>query len=123
MGGRECPYRGARLDPGERCDCHYIDVVVLKADGVVEMMRIRNELSALQELVGGYIEHVDFIPEIGILCDEDGRSKGLPDNVYIPYIAGDVVLIGEPMDGGDEFRSLTNKEVMWLFSMAGKDRK
>ena len=120
---RTCPVCGASLDPGERCDCRDIDVVVLKADGAVEMRRIPNTLEALQELVGGYIEHVEFTPEIGILCNEEGRLEGLPENVYLPHLVGDVVLIGEPQDGGDEFRGLTRKEVMWLFSLAGKEQK
>ena len=63
--------------------------------------------SDLQELVGGYLEHVCFVRGIGILCDEEGLYKGpvvngkptsLPYNFFLPHVGalvGPVLFVGE----------------------------
>ena len=67
---------------------------------------IENTLEALQEYVGGYIETVTLARGICIVCNEEGRIKGLPFccrlGARIEYIdfVGNVLLVGTD---GDEF--------------------
>ena len=112
---RTCDYCGDTLDAGERCTCRDFRVVVARADGSKDIVITDGSLEALQRLVGGYIEHVPMCSDVGLLVNEEGRLKGLPSNPCFPGLVGDVVVIGEPTDGVDEFRSLSEYEAhMWL---------
>lgn len=44
---------------------------------------IENTLQAFQNAVGGYIETVTITGDLVVICDEDGRLKGLPYNCSI----------------------------------------
>ena len=68
---------------------------------------IKNELKEMQELVGGYIETVMFTDNLIIVCNEEGRLIPLPKNMM--GIHGTFFVVGTE---GDEFRSLTDEEVM-----------
>ena len=68
---------------------------------------IKNELKEMQELVGGYIETVMFTDNLIIVCNEEGRLIPLPKNMM--GIHGTFFIVGTE---GDEFRSLTDEEVM-----------
>lgn len=72
-----------------------------------EKINIDNSLSDLRRVVGGYLEHYGFGIGIGMLCDEDGRAKGLPLNFIFDGrdFVGPVLFVGE--EGGD-FVSLTS---------------
>lgn len=72
-------------------------------------------LDQVQRGVGGYVEqvHVPGMPGLVLLCDEDGRAKGLPINPAASAIAGrpivgNVVLAvlvpGDDEDGGLTWR-------------------
>lgn len=74
---------------------------------------IPNELEMLQQLVGGYIECVTIMPELVIICDEEGRLKGKPYNCTIdgmPYV-GTIVAVSV---NGDEFDSIGDDAVKYL---------
>ena len=83
-------------------------------------MVIDGSLKTLQDLVGGYIEHIHVKDKVGILCNEDGKNLGLEPNLLTAYdvIRGPVVFVG---DGGEDFRGLTDEEVddirSWLKPM------
>lgn len=66
---------------------------------------IPNELHALQELVGGYLERIPLYDNMVILCDDDGKMKRLPLNRTVGRIpiVGTFILVGEK---GSEFCSL-----------------
>ena len=111
-----CEKCGARLDPGERCDCSDIRVVHVTVDGVVEVKEIDGSIESLQALVGGYIEHVPGC-SVGALVNEEGIILDLPQNPYFPEVFGDVVLIKEAAYGEDAFGSLTEFEAKKLLEM------
>lgn len=68
---------------------------------------IKNELKEMQELVGGYIETVRFLPDgLTIVCNEEGRLIPLERNILDIY--GTFFIVGVE---GDEFRSLTDNEM------------
>ena len=55
-------------------------LVVIKRPGeepVVEPL-FDNTLEAFQREVGGFIETVTFATDMCLICNEDGRIKGLP---------------------------------------------
>lgn len=63
--------------------------VLIKEPGKVwDVKLIPNELEALQDAVGGYIETYTIDPMRGlvIICDEKGKLKGKPDNLRIDGI-------------------------------------
>ena len=67
---------------------------------------IKDELEEMQELVGGYIETVRFLPDgLTIVCNEEGRLIPLERNILDIY--GTFFIVGV---SGDEFRSLTVAE-------------
>lgn len=57
---------------------------------------IRNELETLQQIVRGYIETVTIAEDMVIICNEEGRLKGLPVNCKVCGVefVGPVVFIG-----------------------------
>lgn len=77
-----------------------------------------NSLHALQEVVGGYIETVTFCEDLVIVCNEDGRLMGLPENVTILGVdfVGPIVAVGMK---GDDFASLKASVVPGVLRMLG----
>lgn len=66
-----------------------------------EVIEIENELSALQNAVGGYIEIVPAFGGAVVVCNEEGRLMGLPYNCHvcgIPFV-GTILITGT--DGED----------------------
>ena len=52
--------------------------VFVKEPGKAPALRsVPNELAALQEVVGGYIETVTVASDLVIICNEEGRLQGL----------------------------------------------
>ena len=118
MRGYVCDRCGATLDAGERCECEIFRVLVLRADGSKAIVVTDGSLRALQDLVGGYIEHVDMCEDAGLLVNEEGRIHGLPPNPFFGgAFLGDVVVIGEPKDGGDDFTPLSEYTANELYKI------
>ena len=63
---------------------------------------IPNTLEALQEKVGGHIETVTIATDCVIICNEEGKVKGLPENCRVCGIdfVGPILFVGV---NGDEF--------------------
>ena len=63
---------------------------------------IENTLEAMQAEVGGYIETVRFTSDCCIICNEEGRLKGLPYNDHILGVdfVGPIFFVGTK---GEEF--------------------
>lgn len=60
------------------------------------LIEVENELHAFQNAVGGYLEAVTFTTDCCILCDEEGRLKGLPYNITILgcHFVGPILIVG-----------------------------
>ena len=65
-------------------------------------LNIPNELHPMQELVGGYIETLTVATDCCVICNEESRILGMPENCNLCGIdfAGPVLLVGVD---GDEF--------------------
>ena len=53
---------------------------------------VRDELKALQTIIGGYIETVRIAVDAVMLVDEDGYVKCLPPNPAAAVLAGQMIL-------------------------------
>lgn len=77
---------------------------------------VPNTLEGLQAIVGGYIEVVRLFEDMAVICDEEGRLKGLPYNCEVCGVdfVGTILFVGTnedefkdiPVDGLDEFKFL-----------------
>lgn len=67
-----------------------------------EIIEVENTLKALQAEVSGYIETVTIASDAVIICNEEGRILGLPDNGRVCGVdfVGTVLIVGTK---GDEF--------------------
>lgn len=69
---------------------------------------IENELSKLQEIVGGDVETVTFASDACLICNEEGRIKRLPYNFtfYGLDLFGTIIFVGVK---GDDFTDFPGK--------------
>ena len=93
--------------------------VIHKTPGCApEIIDIPNTLEALQEKVGGYIEIVSFATDACVICNEEGRLMGLPDNCWLlgVHFVGPILIAGVD---GDEFTDLP-EDMLHMFRFVGK---
>ena len=95
-----------------------IKVIVKRPfEPVGRIREIDNTLKALQEIVGGYIETVTMTSDAVIICNEEGRLMGLPDNCSICGVnfVGTIIAAGVKRDRFTDFPGTLEKwEEMWL---------
>lgn len=60
-----------------------IKIILKKVGEEPRIAYIPNTLEAMQELVGGYIETVTLASDFIVVCNEEGRLIGLPNNCFI----------------------------------------
>ena len=85
-----------------------------------ELVEMENTLEALQQAVGGYIETVTFCVDAAIVCNEEGRLRGLPYNCNFMDISfvGPILIVGVD---GDEMCSLDDGNAALILHMLGRD--
>lgn len=90
-----------------------IKVVIKKPGEPFVSAQISNTLESLQVAVGGYIEAVTLSRDVVIICNEEGRIKGLPFNCKVAGadFVGTIIFAGIE---GDEFADLPVKMAAWL---------
>ena len=83
------------------------------------LIEVENTLEALQKAVGGYIESVTVEDDVCILCDEEGRLKGLPMTMIYKGIdfVGPVLFVGVK---GEDFCSIPDDYVEMIQHMGIK---
>lgn len=86
-----------------------IKVIIKRADEEYgHVTNISQRLENLQKTVGGYIETVTIAPGLVIICNEDGRSMGLPENCTVTTeeisvdFVGDIIVAGVSGDTFDD---------------------
>ena len=75
-------------------------VIRKRVGEMFEFADIENTLRTLQEEVGGYIEIYPINDYTLIVCNEEGRLRGLPYNVTIsgvPFV-GNILIVGADDD-------------------------
>lgn len=61
-----------------------------------KVIEIENELSALQEAVGGHIEVLPIAEDICVIRNKEGEHLGLPHNIVLceDVIVGTILIVG-----------------------------
>ena len=90
-----------------------IRVIVINVGEEPKVKMIPNELHALQEVVGGYIECIPFLDKYDLVLNEEGKLNNLPPN--FPIFGGKDILFGNAFitktnHNTGNFASLTEKE-------------
>lgn len=86
---------------------------IYKAPGKAPVfIEIENKLEALQRAIGGYLESVTIATDCCILCDEEGRLKGLPYNCKIlnMELSGPILIVG--VDGDELCDVMTDADFL-----------
>ena len=100
-----------------------IKVLVVEPEKPCQAREVEDELQALQDLVGGSIEVVTPFEEgVAIVCNEEGKLRGLPSNRPLlgpsgqPYdiLCGTFFIVGVQ---GENFASLTDEQIGRFSSM------
>lgn len=75
-----------------------------------------NTLEAFQDAVGGYIEAVTLCTDLVLICNEEGRIRGLPYNTTIAgcQFFGPVLAVGTK---GVEFSSLKAQHIPMVLEL------
>ena len=97
---------------GEKDVSKAIDVVMVQPFCQPSKQNIKNDLITLQQQIGGYIEIINpFKDNACLICDEEGKIKGLPLNRQVgnDIIAGTFIIAGIGKDG--ELSSLSDKQI------------
>ena len=86
-----------------------------------EVREIPNTLEACQELVGGYIEPVTVCSDLVLVCNEEGRIRGMAPNPYLGYdFVGDWFLCGRD---GEEFTDCPAHWIDMHGALIGKEAR
>lgn len=87
----------------------HIRVMVVRPGKQPKMELLENELKPLQEAVGGYLEWIGLGEDAILLCDEEGKMKGLEPNRHIgdDIVCGTFLICGVE---GENFASLTKEQ-------------
>lgn len=74
-----------------------------------------NDLKTFQKIVGGYIETVTFLDGVTVICNEEGKLRGLPANFHMlgDTICGTAIVVG--VRGEDFTNCPLNMETWKLF--------
>lgn len=98
-----------------------IKVLLIEPGKYPKMVEIHDSLRDMQNLVGGYIEEYSpFDDDVAIVCNDEGKIKGLPLNraIYdqengelLDVIAGSFFLVSAPYET-DSFQSLSPEQEM-----------
>lgn len=93
---------------------------IVKEPGRMPAIRnVSNELRALQDIVGGYIETLTFNPNCVAICNEEGRIRGMAPNICFCGVdfVGPVIFVGAD---GEEFTDLTQETAAFLIAQLTK---
>lgn len=87
-------------------------VIIKEVGKKPRVKEIENDLTTIQELVGGYIEVVRVTPDILMICNEEGKLQGLPPNFSTgrDVIVGTVVFVS--YDGVEDFAGLSDYQLL-----------
>lgn len=91
-----------------------IEVLLVRPMEKPRLIRMEDSLEAMQKVVGGLIEeYMPFMDPVAIVCNEEGKMRGLPlnrgiyngDGSLMDIIAGDFFICYAPVDS-EKFLSL-----------------
>lgn len=96
-----------------------LQVLLIRTMEAPKVVEIKDELSEMQKLVGGYIQEImPFDDEVALICNEEGKINRMPLNRAIrdeegeimDIIAGDFFLCSAPVTR-ETFESLSKEQM------------
>ena len=99
-----------------------IRVIIKRPDEQGHVSWISNTLENLQRTVEGYIEAVTVAKDCVILCNEEGRLRGLPHNCTVCGVdfCGTIIVAGVR---GEDFSSIPSCLTLSFFKNCMLDRE
>jgi len=99
---------------------NYSGIIIEAEKPYVGVYAENMNLKALQDAVGGYIEHVSISKGIGFICNEDGHNLGLPLNMiatmlygFSSPVVGNIVIVRTGyVDGEMDFIKFSQEEAL-----------
>lgn len=91
-------------------------VVIVEPNKVPYIKEVKNILEDFQSIVGGYIETISLPNGLIVVCNEEGKVKGLPANRKI----GNDIIVGTfiiTTSYQDDFRTLSEEQVKEALEM------
>lgn len=84
-----------------------IKVLYIEPLKAPKVMTIKNELETFQKMVDGYIECLNIADDAVIICNEEGKLKGMMHNRAVRTDAGELydTISGAFIIAGDDFES------------------
>ncbi len=100
-----------------------IDVLAFEPGKAPSRWSILNELASFQGAVGGYIETLTLEEGVVLICNEEGRLKGLPFNRTVRGvpIVGRFLICGANEEG--EFTSLPEETLKRYYAELREHRR
>ena len=103
-----------------------VKILLIKPGENPEVMEIEDTLSSYQNLVDGPIQMVYLTDDVALICNEEGKLRGLKHNRnfdlkhFKDYVVGNIVLVGIDNDSG-EFVSLNASQTeRFINAFSGK---
>lgn len=96
-----------------------IMAITMEPGGNPVAQTIENTLEAMQGIVGGYIEVVPLGNGLLLICNEEGKLKGLDPTIWIgnDFISGSFIVC---RSDGEEFSSITAEDTEILLKQLTK---
>ena len=90
-----------------------LKVIICPAEREPYAANVSDSLEALQKIVGGYIKTVTAFTDAVVICNEEGRILGLPENRSLPLsgFCGDCLICGAD---GENFCGLSDSDCKFL---------
>lgn len=88
-------------------------VIIKEPKKKAHYKEIDNDLESMQEIVEGYIETIPFYKKSILICNEDGKYKGLLPNILYnnDIIVGNIIICGmDYFDGNSLDTPITLEE-------------
>lgn len=88
-----------------------IKALLVRVNENPEVIEIENTLKPMQDAVGGLVQCVWLSDSAVLLCNEEGKLRGLPDNRQVgPHtIQGDFLIVGD--EGTEDWESLSEEDI------------
>jgi len=83
----------------------YISALLKRPGEIPRHVNVSNSLAALQKNVEGFIETYTIATDLVLICNEEGRLKGMPYNCTVCGVdfVGPILMVGKD---GTEFADL-----------------
>ncbi len=93
--------------------------ILKKVGEAPKIIEIENTLEALQDAVGGWIEAIYLDNNAVLICDEEGKLKGLPSNFVTSsdIIVGDVLFVSV---ADEDFTDITAEAEQTVMDLLGE---